>query len=136
MIREDARAKRVAIVADILVNPQAAFYAGIAVKPASVMDVLLAGDWGIMKLPPHVLGERVGGPAAATIAGDAADYLRHGYAVAIIAVEGLEQGGVWLDELSKGFRELGTPVPQVISVGAGGNHAELRAALAAAVAVR
>ena len=137
MIREDARSRRVAIVADYLVNPGSALYAGITGRPGPVLDVLVDDGWGMMKPPPHVVGEQVGRPAATTMAGDAVDYQRHEYAVVILAVEGLPQGGVWLDFLEAAFRELGAPMPSVARLrldgGEGsGTAAGIRAALAAA----
>jgi hypothetical protein len=137
MIREDARGRRVAIVADYLVNPGAVFYASIAGRAGSVMDVLVADGWGIMKLPPHLLPESVGRPAAATVAGDAADYLKNGYTVVVLAAEGLPDGGVWLGPLAAAFRELGRAMPDVAHVrldgdGAAGTAAAVRDALAAA----
>ena len=137
MIREDARGRRAAIVADYLVNPGSAFYATISGQPGPVLDVLVEDGWGMMKPPPHILGESVGRPAASTMAGDAVDYLRHKYCVVILAVEGLPQGGVWLDLFEHAFSELGAPMPPVVSVrldgGDGTGTAEgVRAALAAA----
>ncbi len=137
MIREDARSRRVVIVADYLINPGSALYAGVAGRPGPVLDVLVEDGWGMMKPPPHILGEPVGRPAVTTIAGDAVDYQRHDYAVVILAVEGLSQGGVWLDLLEVAFRELGAPMPTVVRLrldGSGGadTAAGVRAALAAA----
>jgi len=136
VIREDARGRRVAIVADFLVNPDAPFYAGIVGRPGPLVDLLVEDGWGLMKPPPHVLGEGVGRPAAATIAGDASDYLRHGYSVVILAADGIVQGGVWLEYLAAAFRELGTPMPPVMTVGLAGTSTvvDLRAALSAATA--
>lgn len=123
MIRDDKRARKVAIVADILVNPDAAFYAGIAERPASVLATLVEGDWGLVKLPPHVLPAATGAASAATAAGDAADYAKNGYRVAIVAAEGLPQGGAWLDALAAAFADLGKPMPEVITVRKGAEPA-------------
>lgn len=123
MIREDKRARKAAIVADILVNPDAAFYAGIAPRPASILPTLLEGDWGLMKLPPHVLPASAGAASAANLAGDACDYVKNGYRVAIVAADGLPQGGAWLDALEAAFRDLGKPMPPVIRVRAGDESA-------------
>jgi hypothetical protein len=143
MIREDARSRRAVIVADYLVNPGSALYAGLAGlagRPGPVLDVLVDDGWGMMKPPPHILGEAVGSPAVTNMAGDAVDYRRHDYAVVILAVEGLPQGGVWLDLFEAAFRELGAPMPAVAHLrldGAEGSctAAGVRAALAAAAAV-
>lgn len=90
-----------------------------------------------MKPPPHVLGAAVGQPAVTTMAGDAVDYLRHGYEVLILAVDGLAQGGVWLDLFEAAFRDLDEPMPSVVHLrldaGQGlDTTAAVRAALAAA----
>jgi hypothetical protein len=116
VIRDDARGRRVAIVADYLVNPRSALYTGLPSSPSSALDVLVEDGWGIMKPPPHVAGESIGRSAIANIAGDAAEYLRHGYEVVIVAVDGLPRGGVWLDLLEAAFRDLEQPTPAVVSV--------------------
>ena len=137
MIRQDARSRRVVIVADYLVNPGSALYTGLAARPGPVLDVLLEDGWGMMKTPPHVLGEAVGRPAVNAIAGDAVDYRQHGYAVVVLATDGLPQGGVWLNLLEAAFRELGAAMPPIArlkpdSPAAPGTAAGIRAALAAA----
>ena len=128
MIREDKRAKKVAIVADILVNPDSAFYAGIADRPASLLPLLVDGNWGLMMMPSHLLPAASAAASAATVAGDASDYARNGYRVAILAADGLPQGGAWLDALAAAFRDLGQPMPEVIRIRKGEEQA-LRARL-------
>lgn len=125
MIRKDQRARKLAIVADILVNPDAAFYAGLDARPASILPILVEGDWGLMKLPPHVLPPATGAASAANLAGDACDYARNGYRVVILAAEGLPQGGAWLDALAAAFAELGKPMPAVATIRKG-EEASLR----------
>jgi hypothetical protein len=117
MRRDDSRNRRVAIVADFLINPSAPFYQSIEGRPGPVFDVLVEDGWGLMKAAPHVLKESVGRSAAITTAGDAADYLRYDHVVVILAVEGLEQGGVWLNEFEAAFGELKTPMPKVVTIG-------------------
>jgi hypothetical protein len=119
MIREDQRGRRVAIVADFLINPNSPFYASVGRQPGPVYDVLIEDGWGLMKAPPHVLNERAARSAVATAAGDAVDYLRHGYAVVIVAAEGLSQGGVWLDAFADSFRELKAAMPKIVMIGLG-----------------
>jgi len=116
MRRDDSRSRRLAIVADFLINPDAAFYRSIEGRPGPVFDVLVEDGWGLMKVPPHVLKESVGRSAAITTAGDAADYLRYDHVVVILAVEGLDQGGVWLNEFEAAFRELKTPMPKIVTI--------------------
>ena len=133
MIREDSRSRKVAIVADYLVNPESALYRGRHRRPGPVFDVLVEDGWGIMKPPPHVVAAAIARSAVAAIAGDAVDYRHHGYEVVIVALEGLPGGGVWLDLLEAAFRDLGAPMPAVVrlgrDVGADATPAELRAAL-------
>lgn len=119
MIREDSRGRRVVIVADFLINPNSPFYASIGKQPGPVYDVLIEDGWGMMKAPPHVLSEDVARSAVATTAGDAVDYLQHKYAVVILATEGLNQGGVWLDQFADAFRDLNTPMPKVVTIDLG-----------------
>lgn len=116
MIRDDNRGARVAIVADFLINPEAPFYRAIAGRAGPVLDVLMEDGWGIMKTPPHVLPAAVGAAAVATVAGDAVDYLNNGYAVVILAAEGLPQGGVWLEPLKAAFADLQTAMPDVVTL--------------------
>ena len=94
-----------------------------AARPASILPILLEGDWGLMKLPPHVLPPATGAASAANLAGDACDYAKNGYRVVIVAADGLPQGGAWLDALESAFRELGKPMPPVIHVRAGAESA-------------
>ena len=66
--------------------------------------------------------------SAATVAGDASDYAKNGYRVVIVAADRLPQGGAWLDALAAAFRDLGRPMPEVITVGKDAGQA-LRARL-------
>lgn len=132
MRRDDLRSRRVAIVADFLVNPDAAFYHAITARTGPVFDVLVEDGWGLMKMPPHVLPQAVARSTAQTIAGDASDYLRYDHQVVIIAAEGLPQGGVWLEELNAAFRDLKVKPPPVVTVpmdGAAATAASIRALL-------
>lgn len=119
MIREDLRGRRVAIVADFLINPGSPFYASVGRQPGPVYDVLIEDGWGLMKAPPHVLNENAARSAVATTAGDAVDYLRHGYAVVIVAADGLNQGGVWLDAFADAFRDLKATMPKTVTIDLG-----------------
>jgi hypothetical protein len=132
MMRDDSRGRRVAIVADCLINPQAVFYRNIVGLPSAVIDVLIEDGWGMMKMPAHVVDESIARSAAETTAGDAVDYLRHGYTVVILAAEGIEQGGVWLSLMEEAFRDLRTPMPSVVSVPRGADVTAIRAGLTAA----
>ena len=140
MIREDARGRRLIIVADLLINPESAFYADVSDRFGPVLDVLIEDGWGMLKLPPHVLGDEVGKSAATTLAGDAVDYLRHDYTVLILAVDQLPQGGLWLNYLKAAFGEMGVAVPSIVRLRADdktniNTAASIRTMLAAACGV-
>jgi hypothetical protein len=117
MRRDDLRSRRIAIVADFLINPTSPFYQSIEGHPGPVFDVLVEDGWGMMKTPPHVLKENVARSAVVTAAGDAVDYFRYDHMVIILAAEGLSQGGVWLNEFEAAFRDLKTPMPRVVTIG-------------------
>ena len=134
MIRDDARGRRVAIVPDLVVNPGSGLYDARDERPGSVLDVLIEDGWGIMKAPPHILSNDSATRAVSVIVGDAVDYLHHDYTVMIVALTGLPQNGVWLDLLEAAFRELATPMPNVVRFtlappGARPNAAGIRAML-------
>jgi hypothetical protein len=114
VIRDDARGRRVAIVPDFVVNPGSGLYEGRDERPGPVLDVLIEDGWGIMKAPPHILSKESAARAVSVMVGDAVDYLRHDYTVMIVGLSGLPQNGVWLDLLEAAFRELATPMPNVV----------------------
>ena len=131
MIREDARGRRLIIVADLCGRIRSV-WAGIRRAHRD--------GWGMLKLPPHVLGDEVGRSAAITLAGDAVDYLRHDYTVLILAVDQLPQGGLWLNHLKAAFGEMGVAVPSIVRLRADdktniNTAASIRTMLAAACGV-
>jgi hypothetical protein len=46
VIRENARSRRVAIIADYLVKPESALYRGRHRQPGPAFDVLVEDGWG------------------------------------------------------------------------------------------
>ena len=68
----DGRSRRVAIVADALLNDPAA---------ADDLDALVAADWGLMQLPATDLAGDVRMELLALLAEQVDEYQRHGYEV-------------------------------------------------------
>jgi hypothetical protein len=116
MRRDDLRGRRVAIVADILINPTSAFYEDMAPTPGPVLDVLAQDGWGLMKAPPPSLNEGAMRAAIASIAGDAQEYAKHGHRLVVIAASTVSQGGLRLDLRRAAMRDVGMPLPPILSV--------------------
>ena len=132
MRRADARGLRVAIVADVLVNPTSAFYEDLAPRPGPVLDLLVDDGWGIMKAPPPFLSDEAIKASLATIAGDALEYRKHGHDVVVLVADGYPDGGLRLDLLEQALREVGEgALPTLpIRLDANCSLAELRGRLA------
>lgn len=107
MRRADARGLRVAVVADILINPASAFYEDVAPRPGQVLDVLVEDGWGIMKAPPPLLSDAAMSASLATIAGDVLEYRKHGHDVVVLTADGYPYGGLRLDLFERALRDVG-----------------------------
>jgi hypothetical protein len=79
----DVRGWRVALVADMLINPRGG-------NPPAILPLLEAVGYGLLQLPPD--GEH--GLLLAVIADQVAEYAHHGYAVVAIGVRGEPQDGL------------------------------------------
>jgi hypothetical protein len=110
-VEGDARGFRVALIADELVNPAPGGIDGLA--------VLEAEDWGAVALPSPAYPSPVAAPLLEQVAEQADEFLRHGYAVAVV---GRRQG---LDEALAAFGRSGLPFVDPAS--ANELHAFLRA---------
>ncbi|MFB9949608.1 hypothetical protein ACFFP0_12155 [Rhizobium puerariae] len=116
MIREDLRSRRIAVVADFVVNPGSALYGRRQAPPTDFVDALITRGWGIMKMPPHVAKFESCERLIEVSVGDLIDYRKNGYDVVIAAVEDLPQQGVWLDAMTACFRKLGKDLPPVVTI--------------------
>ena len=99
----DARGWRIALVADILINPPPRIRAALP----DVLNVLEASGYGMLQLPPpgeHRL-------LLAVIADQLAEYAHHGYAVVAIGVRGEPGNGLHWQGLAPLLRHRGMAPP-------------------------
>uniref|UniRef100_UPI003101978A hypothetical protein n=1 Tax=Neorhizobium sp. EC2-8 TaxID=3129230 RepID=UPI003101978A len=116
MIREDLRSRRIAVIADFVVNPGSALYGKRQAPPSGFMDALVERGWGIMKMPPHVARLESCERLIEVSVGDLIDYAKNGYEVVIAAVEDLPQQGVWLDAMAGFFNKAGKQMPPIVTI--------------------
>lgn len=116
MIREDLRSRKIAVVADYVVNPGSALYGARQAQPTDFIDTLMARGWGIMKMPPHVAKPESCERLVDVTVGDIVDYRKNGYEVVIAAVDDLPQKGVWIDLMKVSFARFGKDMPPVVSL--------------------
>lgn len=116
MIREDLRSRKMAVIADYVVNPGSALYGARQSPPSDFVDALIARGWGIMKMPPHVAKPESCERLVETTVGDVLDYRKNGYAVVIAALDDLPQKGVWMDMMQGFFTRFGKDMPPVVSL--------------------
>jgi hypothetical protein len=100
----DVRGWRMALLADVLVNPPKA--AGRSVLP-DALAVLEAAGYGLLQLPPA--GER--SLLLAVIADQVAEYAHHGYAVVAVGLRGLPGDGLHWRRLAPLLRHRGVALP-------------------------
>jgi hypothetical protein len=116
VIREDLRSRRIAAIADFVVNPGSALYGKRQAPPSGFMDALVERGWGIMKMPPHVARLESCERLIEVSVGDLIDYAKNGYEVVIAAVEDLPQQGVWLDAMAGFFNKAGKEMPPIVTI--------------------
>lgn len=87
MLVPDPRAYRVALVADAVVNDDAAGFDALA--------MLDAANWGIVVLPPVDFPSSTLPGIVEYVVDDLCDYAREGYRVAIIGSSAIDGFGVW-----------------------------------------
>ena len=133
MRRPDLRGQRVVVVADILINPNSAFYEELGPSPGQVLDVLIEDGWGLMKAPPPLLSDEAMRASLTTIAGDVCEYVKHEHEVVVLAAADYPEGGLRLDLLAAALREVGVGSLPMLSLPLRGNlpASEIRARLAA-----
>jgi len=97
-----------ALVPDALINPRDRARAALP----DVLDVLEAGGYGVLQLPPP--GEH--GLLLAVIADQVAEYAHHGYAVVAIGVRGEQGDGLHWRRLAPLLRHRGVALPPRFSL--------------------
>lgn len=118
MIRDDERSHLVAIIPDAVLNPRSVRYRSMGIDLVGYYEALENADYGIMAVPSH-LGDRasVGDQVALTVR-DAVNYLENGYEVVIVAIDGVDDGAVWLSLVEAGFTRWKKVLPPVYTIGA------------------
>ena len=99
----DSRGWRIALVPEILINPQ--HRAGAAIL--DVLGLLEASGYGVLQLPP--VGEHR--QLLAVIADQVAEYAHHGYAVVAVGVRGEPGDGLHWRRLAPLLRHRGVALP-------------------------
>jgi hypothetical protein len=88
-------------VPDCLVNPAAPRYAYLELAPADLLGALCRSGFGLLQLPSHVARDPEEGQGVTGVARDAADYVRAGFVVVVIAVAQVPDGAVWRPALHR-----------------------------------
>ncbi|UIK08252.1 hypothetical protein [Neorhizobium galegae] len=127
MIREDLRSRRIAVIADFVVNPGSALYGKRQAPPTDFMDALVERGWGIMKMPPHVASPESCERLIEVSVGDLIDYRKNGYDVVIAAVEDLPQQGVWLDAMAACYKRVCKDMPPIVIIRSNATAADVDA---------
>lgn len=115
----DLRGFRVALVADELINQDAAGF--------DVLGALDEAGWGVVLLPPAWYPDAAAGPLLDAIADQVHEYGRHGYAVALIG----ERAG-----LDTALARVGLTVPAALRPATASELQAELAAVASALAPR
>ena len=113
MATRDSRSYKVVFVPDYVLNPEN--YPDLP-QHMRIYEGIRGAGYGIVKLPRVDIPEECV-PAWIDMAVDMMEeYLRKGYAVAVITVEGLPDEGVWLNTLMSKIKARNAPTPKVIKV--------------------
>jgi len=113
----DRRSRRIALVADAVMNPQG--------NDADLLAILMERGWGIVGLPPERLGRPAIAQWMAGVADQAREFARHG--MTVVAVLDAEETTV-IGELERACAlEPAQTVP--VHVLSGGNGGDLAAFL-------
>lgn len=127
MIREDLRSRRVAVIADFVVNPGSALYGRRPAPPSGFVEALMARGWGVIKMPPHVAKPESCQRLVEMAVGDMIDYAKNGYAVVIATASDLPGQGVWLEAMAACFRDTGKAMPPIVALTSGATAADVDA---------
>lgn len=98
----DRRGWRIALIADMLINPEAG-----ACAP-NVISILEASGYGVLQLPPTGSGH---GLLLAVTADQVAEYAHHGYAIVAIGFRGEAESGLHWRRLTSLLRQRSCAVP-------------------------
>ena len=99
----DARGWRIALAAEVLINPLPSLQSSLP----DVLAILERVGYGLLQLPPA--GER--GPLLPVIADQIAEYAHHGYAVVALGVRGQPDSGLHWRRITRLLRERAVALP-------------------------
>jgi hypothetical protein len=117
MIRTDERSHLVAIIPDCVMNPRSPRYQSLGIDLGGYYESIENAGYGIMATPSHLADRATVADHVALTVRDAVNYLQNGYEVAIVGVEGVDGGAVWLPLLEAGFARWKRDLPAVYSIG-------------------
>jgi hypothetical protein len=117
VIRTDERSHLVAIIPDCVLNPRSMRYRELGVDLVGYYEALEKAGYGIMAVPSHLAERASAADQVALTVRDAVNYLGNGYEVVIVAIEGVEDGAVWLPLVEAGFARWKKPLPTVYTIG-------------------
>jgi hypothetical protein len=98
----DRRGWRIALMADVLVNPEA------GTSAPDVIAILEAAGYGVLHLPPT---GRAHGLLLAVTADQVAEYAHHGYAIVAIGLKGQAESGLHWRRLTSLLRRRNSTLP-------------------------
>jgi hypothetical protein len=98
----DRRGWRIALIADVLVNPEA------GISAPDVIPILEASGYGVLHLPP---AGRAHGLLLAVTADQVAEYAHHGYAIVAIGLKGRAESGLHWRRLTSLMRQRNSALP-------------------------
>jgi hypothetical protein len=118
VIRTDERSHLVAIIPDCVLNPRSLRYRDLGIDLVGYYESIDKAGYGIMAVPSHLLDRVSVAEQVALTVRDAVNYLDNGYEAAIVAVDGVPDGAVWLPLVEAGFARWKKDVPPVFTIGA------------------
>lgn len=112
---EDRRSYKVVIVPDYALNPENYPHLPQHLK---IYEGARDAGYGVIKMPPTDIPEESADEWVEITADMIEEYLNKGYKVAVIAVEGLPDKGVWFSKLVKELESRRT-MPKILEISRG-----------------
>jgi len=112
----DSRSYKVVFTPDYVINPEN--YPDIP-KTLKIYEGIKNAGYGIVKLPAIDLPEDQIQDWIEIVADMIEEYQKRGYATALIMIDYLEDGGVWLSRLRAELESRGLRVPKIVGFSRG-----------------
>ena len=116
MSLRDSRSYKVVFTPDYVINPEN--YPDIP-KTLKIYDGIKNAGYGIVKFPAIDLPEDRIQDWIEIVADMIEEYQKRGYAIALITIDCLEDGGVWLSRLRAELESRGLKIPKVVEFSRG-----------------